>query len=187
MGINLRQVITPDHSLVFGHLMLLKRIRDLYPKDSASTYATRHIVMNWRDYFPGLTSCPSVIYLDFWPFSSEPVAIINDPAMCQTVTADRLPIRHEQGKYLARTMSGPRNLFAFDGDEHKKWRTRLNPGFSARNLQSHIAGGKIVDEVLIFAERMKERAGASGQLGDVFQLFPMAVDLTFDIICRIVL
>lgn len=71
-------MITPDHSLIFGHLMLLKRLRDLYPKDSASTYATRHIVMNWRDYFPGLTSCPSVIYLDFWPFSSEPVAIINN-------------------------------------------------------------------------------------------------------------
>ncbi|KAK7721123.1 hypothetical protein SLS64_001418 [Diaporthe eres] len=128
-------VITPKHSLVFGHLMLLKRIRDLYPKDSASTYATRHIVMNWRDYFPDSTTCPSVIYLDFWPFSSEPIAIINDPAMCQIVTADRFPIRHDQGKYLARLMSGPRNLFAFDGEEHKKWRARLNPGFSARNLQ----------------------------------------------------
>ncbi|KAJ0115467.1 hypothetical protein J7T55_012747 [Diaporthe amygdali] len=180
-------VIPSKHSLVFGHLLLLKGIRDLYPKDSASTYATRHIVMNWRDFFPESTTCPSVIYLDFWPFSSEPVAIINDPAMCQTVTADRFPIRHEQGKYLARTMSGPRNLFAFDGEEHKKWRSRLNPGFSARNLQSHIAGGKVVDEVLIFAERLKKKAGMDGQLGHTFQLFPMAIDLTFDIICRIVL
>jgi cytochrome P450 len=182
-----QQVVTPEHSLVFGHLMLLKRIRDLYPKDSASTYATRHIVMNWRQYFPGSNTCPSVIYLDFWPFSSEPVAIIMDPEMCQTVTADRFPIRHDQGKYLAWLMSGPRNLFAFDGDVHKKWRARLNPGFSARNLQQHIARGKMIDEVLTFAERIKKHAGADGQLGDVFQLFPLAIDLTFDIICRIVL
>ncbi|POS76442.1 hypothetical protein DHEL01_v205151 [Diaporthe helianthi] len=184
---DLLQPITPEHSLVFGHLMLLKRIRNLYPKDSASTYATRHIVMNWKQYFPNLTSCPSVIYLDFWPFIGEAVALIVDPAMCQHVTADRFPIRHEQGKYLAWTMSGPRNLFAFDGEEHKRWRARLNPGFSARNLQSHIAGGQIIDEVLIFAKRIKEHAGADGQLGEVFQLFPLAIDLTFDIICRIVL
>lgn len=67
------------------------------------------------------------------------------------------------------------------------WRARLNPGFSARNVQSHIAGGKIIDEVLIFAERIKKHAGTDGQLGDVFQLLPLAIDLTFDIICRIVL
>lgn len=179
--------IPAEHSLVLGHLMLLKRIRDIYPKNSASTFATRHIVMNWREYFPKSTSCPSVVYLDFWPFSSEPVAIIIDPSMCQVVTADRFPIRHDQGKYLAWLMSGPRNLFAFDGEEHKRWRTRLNPGFSARNLQSHIAGGQIIDEVLVFKERMKKHAGADGQLGEVFQLFPLAIDLTFDIICRIVL
>lgn len=82
-------------------------------------------------------------------------------------------------------MSGPRNLFAFDGDEHKRWRARLNTGLSAWNLQSH--RGKIIDEVLIFAERMKKHAGTDGQLGNVFQLFPLAIDLTFDIICRIVL
>ncbi|KAI3400528.1 hypothetical protein diail_2727 [Diaporthe ilicicola] len=175
-----------DHSLAFGHLLLLKRVRALLPKDSTSTYAIRHITMNWREYFPESTTYPSVVYLDFWPFS-EPVALINDPALCQIVTADRFPIRDEQGKYLARLMAGPRNTFAFDGDEHKRWRTRLNPGFSARNLQSHISGGKIVDEVLIFAERLKKGIGEDGQLGGVFQLFPMAVDLTFDIICRIVL
>jgi hypothetical protein len=90
---------------MFGHLMLLKRIRDLYPKDSASTYATRHIVMNWQQYFPKSTSCPSVIYLDFWPFSSEPIAIIVDPAMCQTVTADRFPIRRKQLLYTILTPS----------------------------------------------------------------------------------
>lgn len=107
--------------------------------------------------------------------------------MAAQLVAGRFPRRHEQAKYLARATAGVRNLFEWDGEEHRLWRARLNPGFSTRSLQVHIAKGRMVDEARIFGERMKRSAGAEGAWGEVFQMFPRAVDLTFDVICGVAL
>lgn len=119
--------------------------------------------------------------------ASTPVLIVKDPAVAAQLVSSRFPPRHEQAKYLARSTAGVRNLFEWDGEEHRLWRARLNPGFSARNLQGHVARGRMVEEARVFGERMKASAGADGAWGQAFQMFPRAVDLTFDIICGVAL
>lgn len=166
---------------------LFAKISRLHPKDTTDNYRTRELVLNWPLYFPDAPACPPVIYLDVWPLNSEPMALINDPALCQAVTADRFPPRHDLVKSLARVPGGTRQLFEWDGARHRLWRARLNPGFSARNLQAHVARGRLVDEVCTFAERIRASCGADGGWGEVFPLFPRAIDLTFDIICGAVL
>lgn len=126
----------------------------------------------------------------------EPVAIVNDAAMCQAIVAERNPPRHEQVKILSRAIATKRNLFEWDGPAHRVWRTRLNPGFSMKNLLAHVAMGRVVDEVSVFAEGIKALAPAprgdekeeeEPGWGPVFQMFPRAVALTFDIICSVAL
>lgn len=173
--------------MLLGHLPLFKQVVGLFPKDANDAYILRQIVIDWPTYFPGATSCPPVIYLDLWPIFSSPIIRINDAALCQDLVAGRFPPRHELLKYLARAISGHRNLFEWDGAVHRLWRTRLNPGFSAKNLQMHVAKGKLVDEVCVFVERLKKSTGADGGWGEPFQMFPRAIDLTFDIICGVVL
>lgn len=131
---------------------------------------------------------------------AEPIAIVNDAAMCQAIVAERNPPRHEQVKILSRAIATKRNLFEWDGPAHRVWRTRLNPGFSMKNLLAHVAMGRVVDEVGVFAEGIKALAPApQGDekeeeeeeegvgWGQVFQMFPRAVALTFDIICSVAL
>lgn len=107
--------------------------------------------------------------------------------MAAQLVASRFPRRHEQAKILARATAGVRNLFEWDGEEHRVWRARLNPGFSTRNLQVHVARGRMVEEARVFGERMRASAGVEGAWGKPFQMFGRAIDLTFDIICGVAL
>jgi cytochrome P450 len=170
--------------MLLGHLRILDKLRFLFPRDAARNYPQIHIIQNWRTYFPNETSCPPVLYLDIWPLQ-EPIALVLDPTMCQDLVQERNQPRHHQGKHLIKAIASDRNLVAFDGGVHRLWRSRLNPGFSLRNLQSHMPG--LVAELNVFVDNLKATAGKDGAWGTVFPLLPRAVDLTFDIIGRVVL
>lgn len=173
--------------MFLGHLPLIRKLGSSLPVDSNNVYSTRELAVNWPKYFPDATTAPAIVYLDLWPVASSPIAVLRDPGFSQQLVSGRFPPRHEQLKYLARSVAGERNLFEWDGAEHRLWRTRLNPGFSMRSLQSHVAKGRLVDEVRTFVERMKRSAGPDGAWGKPFRMFPKAVDLTFDIICGVML
>lgn len=176
------------HSIFLGHLPLILQVKRLFPRDAAQAYVVRELLLNWQLYFPTHPGPPSVIYLDLWPITPTPLVIASDPALNQLITgSDRSPPRHEQVKILSRAVGGPRQLFVFDDAEHRLWRSRLNPGFSARNLHSWVAHGRLIDELCIFAERMRKHAGHDGAWGEIFTFYPLAIDLTFDIICGLVL
>lgn len=215
------QVLAEPYSLLLGHIPLFFAVRRAHLKDAGASvsFFLRFLILHWETYFPACVSSspgkggaenkgspPPVIYLDLWPLVSQPIAIVNDAALCQIIVSERVPIRHEQGKQLSRSIAGPRNLFEWDGALHRLWRTRLNPGFSMKNLLGHVAMGRLVDEVEVFADTIKGSAGSSssskrdhGEEGDggddddddgwgeVFQMFPRAVALTFDIICSVAL
>lgn len=163
---------------------MLGRLRRLFPADANRTYSQIYIVQHWREFFPNATECPPVLYFDLWPLT-EPIALVLDPAMCQELVQERNQPRHIQNKYLIKDIAGTRNLTWWDGAEHRRWRSRLNPGFSTRNLQSHMSA--FVDEVNIFVDNLKKTAGKDGAWGSVFPLLPRVIDLTFDIIGRVVL
>ncbi|KAI1851593.1 hypothetical protein JX266_003055 [Neoarthrinium moseri] len=105
--------------------------------------------------------------------------------MCQDLVLERNQPKHAQIKYLIEPVAGRRNLTWWGGALHRLWRSRLNPGFSQRNLQSHVSA--LVDEVEVFLDILKAHAGKNGSWGAVFPLLPKTVDLTLDIIGRVVL
>lgn len=141
-------------------------------------------MQHWREYFPSAQACPPIIYLDPWPMA-EPMAVLVDPSMCQELVQERCAPRHGMIKHLVKYLCGGRSLTDWGGSLHRLWRSRLNPGFSAKNLQSHM--GTFVEEVGIYADRLKAAAGPHGDWGRVVQLLPLSVDLTFDIIGRVAL
>lgn len=116
---------------------------------------------------------------------AEPMAVLVDPSMCQELVQERCAPRHGMIKHLVKYLCGGRSLTDWGGSLHRLWRSRLNPGFSAKNLQSHM--GTFVEEVGIYADRLKAAAGPHGDWGRVVQLLPLSVDLTFDIIGRVAL
>jgi cytochrome P450 len=124
------------------------------------------------------------MYVDLWPIQGL-IALVLDPAMCQELVLDKNPPRHPSIKHLIKAVAGTRNLTWFDGAEHRLWRSRLNPGFSLRNLQSHMPA--IIEEVEVFVENLKATTQQNGEWGSVFPLLPRTIDLTFDIIGRVVL
>lgn len=67
-----------------------------------------------------------------------------------------------------------------NGGEWKRWRSLLNPGFSAANLMQHVPF--IVDCVEVFCGRLRENAG-----GGVVLLDDFTTKLTFDIIMKVAL
>lgn len=173
------------HSFVLGHLPVIAKLGHGLPSDAHRDYRTRYFGEDWKTHFPHLDAPPAVMYVDFWPLAPEPIVLLRDPDVAAQITAGRWPPRHGQAKYLSRATAGPSNLFEWDGDEHKMWRVRLNPGFSTKSLHLHVTQGTILDDLVAFAERMRRSAGPRGAWGEPFQMYPRAVDLTFDIICGI--
>lgn len=141
-------------------------------------------MQHWRDYFPAATACPPVIYLDTWPVT-DAMAVLVDPAMCHELVAVKNPPKSHLIQDLNRYLCEGRSLTHWSGSLHRRWRSRLNPGFSPKNLQSHM--GTFVEEVGGYADRLKAAAGPDGSWGRVVQLLPLSVDLTFDVIGRVAL
>ncbi|KAK6198956.1 hypothetical protein LQW54_010230 [Pestalotiopsis sp. IQ-011] len=177
--------IIEPYSLLWGHLKVLGGLKAQFPPDAQPNYAQIHIIQNWREYFPNASECPHIIYLDIWPVQTAPLALIIDPAMCHELVTEKNFPRSRTFKALVEPIAGKRNLTWFDGAEHKLWRSRLNPGFSMRNIHSHMAA--LVDEVQVFLSNLKATTHQDGRWGSVFPLLPKTVDLTFDIIGRVVL
>lgn len=88
------------------------------------------------------------------------------------------------GDYL-RLMTHGHDLFAGNGQLWKKWRTRLNPGFSSRHMATMIP--EILDEVLIFTDILKSKSGVDGAWGEVFPMEPRAINLTFNVITKTIM
>ncbi|ETS83419.1 hypothetical protein PFICI_05295 [Pestalotiopsis fici W106-1] len=177
--------IIEPYSLLWGHLKVLGALKGQFPPDAQPNYAQIHIIQHWQEYFPSAKECPHIVYLDIWPVQSTPIALIIDPAMCQELVTEKNFPRGISMKRLAEPVIGQRNLIWFDGAEHRLWRSRLNPGFSMRNLHSYM--GALVDEAEIFLENLKATTRPDGRWGSVFPLMPKTIDLTFDIIGRVVL
>ncbi|KAH8196819.1 hypothetical protein TruAng_009022 [Truncatella angustata] len=124
------------------------------------------------------------MYIDLWPVRDS-MAMILDPGMCQELVLEKNPPRHPMIKHFIRAIAGTRNLTWFDSAQHRLWRSRLAPGFSLRNIQSHMPA--VIEEIEVFVQNLKASTTSDGSWGSVFPLFPKTVDLTFDIIGRVVL
>jgi hypothetical protein len=176
------------HSLLFGHLLILKRLNQGLPKDAHFTYGNRKFAMDWKKYFPEETQCPGLLYLDLWPVLAEPLILVIDPeASCQ-LTQDSLQPRHPVFRWALEPVTGGKDLISMssiDMQIWRLWRNRFNPGFSSRSVISNMPA--LLEETATFAGILKDHSGHDGDWGDVFTLYDRAVNLSFDVIARVAL
>ncbi|KAI3326771.1 cytochrome P450 [Xylariaceae sp. AK1471] len=174
--------VPKPHSLLLGHLLLMKKLREGLPKDAHDTYAQRRLTMNWAEYFPGLAKCPPIIYMDLWPFLPYPLIYATSPEACYQMTQEKAQPRHSMFAWAILPVTGGKDLISMDIPDHRVWRSRLNPGFSSRNLMSQVP--LMIEEVDTFVQQLRDKAGRNHEYGEIFLLYDRTVNLTFDIILR---
>ena len=121
-----------------------------------------------------------LFYVDLWPYSS-PVLVATSPN-----TANQFTITHSLPKFAAlreymQPMTGGMDLTTLEGRAWKSWRTIFQPGFSNSHLMTNVP--QMIEDVLIFCDILRGRAASS----EVFQMDPLTINLSLDIIGRLAL
>ncbi|KAH7040334.1 cytochrome P450 [Microdochium trichocladiopsis] len=169
------------HSWLFGHIPLVARFRREFPSDLHISHFQLELNNNHQKYFPGLKAPPPVTYLDVWPLA-DPICLTLDPAIPPQYTQTKSLPKAEMVRYFMRPLCDDRDLVTLEGNEWKLWRSRFNPGFSARNIMALVP--TILEEVDVFVRQLEQLSGPGGSWGNVFQLEKKAMNLTFDVIGR---
>ncbi|TGO81629.1 hypothetical protein BPOR_1076g00020 [Botrytis porri] len=177
--------VPKPYSILLGHIPLMKALREGLPSDAHDTYVARKLSLNWKDYFPDASSPPPLAYLDLWPFLSRPLIMVFSPQACAQLTQDTPQPRHSLIRWSLTPLTGGKYLTSVDTSTHRVWRSRLNPGFSPKNLISQM--DMLLEEVTIFVQKLKAKVGENKNWGDSFTIYEDVVSLTFDIIFRSVL
>ncbi|OJD20085.1 hypothetical protein ACJ73_08584 [Blastomyces percursus] len=178
--------IIEPYSPFLGHLPLMKSLNEGLPRDAHRAYSTMKIVQNWEKYFPGAKKCPPLIYTDVWPFMAQPIITVIDPELCSQLTQETPQPRHPMFRWALTPLTDGIDLISMNMADHKVWRSRLNPGFSSRNVIQNMPA--VLEEVSLFARRLKDTADAdSREWGSMFTLYDRVVALTFDVISRFAL
>jgi cytochrome P450 len=169
------------HSLVFGHLKIFDDFRKTHPPDISI-----YVLHDWlhdkaKEFFPAEGKVPPVVYMDLWPFSPC-FALVFDPVAASQFTQVRsLPKMALILEFLDPLTRGL-DVVSMNGQLWKTWRSRFNPGFSSRNVNTLLP--ELIEEVVVFTNLLKARAGENGSWGKVFQLEEKTTNLTFDVIVR---
>ncbi|KAI1266180.1 cytochrome P450 [Xylariaceae sp. FL1019] len=174
--------VPEPHSFLLGHLPLMKSLRNGLPKDAHDSYSSRKLTVDWHRYFPNLTECPPVIYLDMWPLFSYPVVHAISPEACYQITQQKNRPRHPFFGWALKPITGGQDIITMDIPTHRMWRASLKPAFSLRNLNTIIP--VLTEEVAIFTKLLCDAAGSDGGFGEVFPLYERTRNLTFDIILK---
>lgn len=122
------------------------------------------------------------MYLDLWPFLSYPLIQATSPEACYQLTQEKAQPRHSMFAWAILPVTGGKDLISMNMSDHRVWRSRLNPGFSLRNLMSQMP--IMIEEVETFVQQLRDQAGLNHQYGGLFTLYDRTVNLTFDIIMR---
>lgn len=163
----------PPHHPLWGHLALTADIFRSLPPLAHGNYLGDEV----RKRYPNLNTA---FYLDNWPFGPL-VLIVLDPDMSYQLTqANSLP-KHEGLRHFVRPIAGKDALVTLEGPVWKRWRTIFNPGFSLSHIMTLVPS--IVEEMMIFKNILQAHA----EKGDIFHLEEMSLNLTIDIIGRVVM
>lgn len=164
----------------------MKSLREGLPRDAHMSYTSKKIIQNWQKYFPTAKKCPPLIYLDVWPFMAQPIITVIEPELCSQLTQETPQPRHFQIGWALTPVTDGIDLLSMNMADHKVWRSRLNPGFSSRNVIQNMP--EVLEEVSTFAQKLKDTADADSQeWGNMFTLYDRAIALTFDVISRFAL
>ncbi|KAI0400706.1 cytochrome P450 [Xylaria palmicola] len=101
---------------------------------------------------------------------------------CFQLTQENPQPRDSTFRWAMFPVTRGKDMISMKTSDHRVWRSRLNPGFSSRNLMLGLP--VLLEEVGIFAHQLKTQANINNGWGDTFTLYERTVNLTFDIIMR---
>ena len=122
----------------------------------------------------------SVYYMDMWPFS-PPLMVLSSPDTALQAIQQHALRKPPSLTELFRPVTGGADLIFMNGEQWKKGRSVFNPGFNPKYLISQVPA--IVEEVVTFQSILRNAC----QEAQVFQLDPVTLNLTLDVIARITL
>lgn len=170
-----------SHSLLLGHLPIFGEFRRQHPPDVNIYVFHNWFADNFRKFFPDEKTLPPVVYLDLWPMDGIFTFVFDAVAGAQFTQIESLPKISFLTRYLT-PLTGNKDILSTEGNAWKEWRTTLNPCFSPRNISALLPD--LMEEVLVFADGLKQLAGPLGTWGPVVQLEKMTTNLSFDVIAR---
>lgn len=163
----------PPHHWLLGHIPLSVSIIRSMPPSAHGLYVGDQI----RQRYPHLDSA---FYLDSWPFATPILVVLKPDMMYQLTQANQIPKDKGVRRFLE-PLTGKEDLVTLEGSAWKRWRAIFNPGFSATHITSLIPG--MIEEVEVFKDILNEHV----RNGDIFYLEEATLNLTIDIIGRIVM
>lgn len=171
-----------QHSFLFGHLHIVYRLLKEFPRDLHGNYVPYILMQDWKSLYPEEKTCPGLFYVDLWPVG-PPTIFTVDPAFPTQSLFDLKQLKHH-GSILSylRPLTQNLDVVSATGKPWKTWRTWLSYGFAPKNINTLIP--TMLDEVVIFRDKLLSHAGKAGTWGQVFQLEHITTNLSFDIIAR---
>lgn len=163
----------PGHSWLFGHLKVVGELLASQPH----MFHPHCLCQLLKEKYEIRTR---YFCLDLWPVA-DPMLFIYDPEIAAQVTTDFQTPKYKAMELFMSHLAGPGDMVSISGPQWKKWRSVFNPGFAASHLMTLVP--MVVDESVIFAEKMKEHA----ERGSVFRMEEDATRLTVDIIGSVAL
>ncbi|KAI1410686.1 cytochrome P450 [Hypoxylon sp. FL1857] len=128
---------------------------------------------------------PPLMFVDLRPFS-RPMVVIRSHEIAEQISKPSkafpysLPKMPEVYGHMVH-VTGPTSILAAQGEDWKLLRRRFNPGFAPKHLLSFLPC--ILEKSFIFLGHLD----GSAHTGQPFSLVELAGNLTFDIICAVVM
>ena len=161
------------HSFVWGHLLQLRSLQSRLPSDGHVTNVLSQLAEKFSD-------SDSMYYIDTWPFS-PPIMVLSSPNTAfQAVQQQSLRKPPFLTQIFYPVTGGP-DLIFMNGEQWKTSRSLFNPGFNPAYLVSQVPA--IVEEVVTFTKILRDHYGQ----GQMFQLDPVTLNMTLDVISRLTL
>ncbi|KAI0200172.1 cytochrome P450 [Astrocystis sublimbata] len=164
-------------ALLLGHLKVVGQFARLHKHDA-------HADLALVDMSKALGR-PPLMFVDLRPIS-EPVVVVADHEIADAITKasksfPTSPPKSDGSLQRLLYLMGPASIFSQHGDQWKLLRKQFNPGFAPQYLNTFVP--EILDKGLIFAERLDSLCKS----GKVFSMMSLTVQLTFDIIGRVIM
>lgn len=121
-----------------------------------------------------------LFYIDTWPYGPPMLVTTSPNTANQFTTVHSLPKFAAMREYME-PMTGEMDLTTLEGQAWRTWRTIFQPGFSSSHLMTKVP--QMIEDVLIFCETLRARAASS----EIFQMDPVIINLSLDIIGRLTL
>lgn len=171
-------VSTPDqlpqpvlpHWYLFGHFPVVIKSMMRYPTDMFG-HSMATVLLEDHPEFNDV----GAFYIDLWPVADPMIYIFHPGLMAQYTNT--LKKAHQMTAEF-RPWTGNLDVVTSEGAHWRRWRTLLNPGFSAKNIISMVPD--FLEEIRVFKELLEKHADK----GDIFRLEEPTINLSIDIIGR---